>query len=170
MNLQRIDLPDLGLVEIPSRAFRPINGYQNDLIEIALESSLSKIGSNAFFNLKYLRYLSLDIENLVSISDYAFEIEEYSDRIFKLTLYYNQNFSAFNEKTLLNMRRQTELRLTYEKTAYLEEKVFLPFLLDNKENTIEITAIDVFDCNESRNYWLKTNQYLHRRVNVQCSD
>ena len=90
VNLESIELYELEFKEIPSNAFRPINGYQNNLTKIEIGNFLksvpgpSKIGSHAFSNLKNLGYLTLDIEDLVSISDYAFEFEEYSDQIFQI--------------------------------------------------------------------------------------
>ena len=58
--------------EIPSNAFRPINGYQNNLRQIRIDNSITKIGSHVFSNLKSLTILDLLIGNMISISDYAF--------------------------------------------------------------------------------------------------
>ena len=168
VNIEFILLSDIGLNEIPSKAFRPINGYQKSLKILRLYQDISKIGSNAFSNLKNLTELTLSIENLISIPDYAFEFEENSDQLFKINFVFNSNFSAFNEKTLLNIRRPTELELT--NVNYLEEKVFLPFLLDNEKNTIKSTDVEVFDCNDCRNYWLRKNQNVNKRVTLNCSN
>ena len=172
VNIEFIFLQDIGVNEIPSNAFRPINGYQKNLRGLNFWNSIHKIGSHAFSNLKNLKVLSLDIFNLNSISDYAFEFEEYSDQIFIIEFIDISDFSAFNEKTLLNIRRATELRLldNDREIFILEEKVFLPFLLDNEKNTIHLEESQVFDCNDCRNYWIKNNQNVTNRVSGKCSN
>ena len=104
-----------------------------------------------------------------SIPNNAFEFEEYSDELFRIDFYESSNFSAFNEKTLLNIRRPTEIDI-FGKTTYLEEKVFLPFLLDNEKNSIGLPFVEVFDCNDCRNYWIKKNQNVTKRVQLICSN
>ena len=170
-NIEFIKLSDIGFNEILSNAFRPINGYQKYLRNLTLNLDVTKIGSHAFSNLKNLTQLTLSIGNLISISDYAFEFEKDSDIHFSIELDHNSNFSAFNDKTLLNIRRPTQLDLLHNNnTHYLDEKVFLPFLLDNEKNTIKLTEVEVFDCNDCRNYWLKKNQNITKRVTIDCSN
>ena len=135
--MDSIYLEDIGFKEIPSKAFRPINGYQNKLRILYIMEDITKIGNHSFSSLKNLSFLELNIGKLVSFPDYAFEFEEYSDQPFNLVFILATNFSPFNEKTLLNIRRPTKIVFAYMYNAYfLEEKVFLPFFLDNPKNTI----------------------------------
>ena len=122
--------------------------------------------------MKNLTNLFLVIDDLISISDYAFEFQEYSHQILTIQLLGSSNFSAFNRRTLLNIRRPTHLENIHGLITYLEEKVFLPFLLDNKQNTITCreSPREMFDCNDCRNYWIKKNQNISNRVNVKCSN
>ena len=171
VNIESIYLSDIGFTEIPSKAFRPLIGYQNNLKNLTFFQEITKIGSHAFFDLKNLSKLSILTRDLISIPDYAFEFEEFSDQLFLIQFVYNSNFSAFNEKTLLNIRRPTQLELYNTNNAYyLEEKVFLPFLLDNEKNTIKLTEVEVFDCNDCRNYWIKNISYVNKRVTANCSN
>ena len=169
MNIESITLSDIGFNEIPSNAFRPLIGYQKYLRELEITQTFTKIGSHSFSNLKNLTQLTLDIKDLHSIPDYAFVFEEYSDQLFRIDFYQSSNFSAFNGKTLLNIRRPTELKIFGEST-YLEEKVFLPFLLDNEKNAIQLPFFEAFDCNDCRNYWLKKNQTIRKRIYVICQN
>ena len=76
----------------------------------------------------------------------------------------------FNEKSLVNIRRPTKLwlRLNSE-TKLLEQKLFLPFLLDNQKNSIDLFGAGI-DCNDCRNYWL-TKQNSTKKVNdFKCLD
>ena len=84
------------------------------------------------------------------------------------------NSSVFSEKSLINIKRPTNIRFgvfNYPKqVTYLDEKVFLPFLLDNESNTIELKDAK-FDCNDCRNYWLKKHPKLvPRLLNTKCSN
>ena len=56
---------------------------------------------------------------------------------------------------------------------YLDEKIFLPFLLDNELNKISLWMDmneRLFDCNDYRNYWLKKNQNITKRVYLNCPE
>ena len=171
VNVEFIYLNDIGFNEIPSKAFRPLNGYQNNLKTLLLDQDLTKIGSYAFSNLKNLTTLSLKCNSLNSIQDYAFEFEGYSDKQLEIDFRYNWNFSIFNETTFRNIRRPTELQIWDRLNGYyLEEKVFLPFLLENEENSIKLTNVEVFDCNDCRNYWIKYNRNITQRVTANCSN
>ena len=171
VNIQFMYLNGIGVNEIPSNAFEPINGYQDNLKTLTFGDPFTRIGKYAFSNLRNLTHLSLFGYYLEKIEDHAFEFKEYSDRKFELELRSSLNFSIFNEKTFVNIRRPTELRLlSVDNAKYLEEKVFLPFLLDNVKNTINLVNVKVFDCNDFRNYWLKRNLIVDQRVTVNCSN
>ena len=159
--------------EIPSEAFRPIIGYQESLKYLTLGYGFTTIGKNAFSNLKNLESLSLFEARFNSMPDYAFEFEEYSDQNFQLRFVWGLNItSAFNEKTLLNIRRPTTLKLEQlDSVRYLTETVFLPFLLEDGRNKIElIDPKSGFDCNDCRNYWIEKNQNISNRVILTCSN
>ena len=55
------------------------------------------------------------------------------------------------------------------KSDFLDEKVFLPFLLDNKYNSIDLFGYG-FDCNDCRNYWLTKQNVLNRINDFSCLD
>ena len=54
--------------------------------------------------------------------------------------------------------------------SYLDEKAFLPFLLDNSKNIIEMGYAE-FDCDDCRNYWIiKHIDLIKRLPGIICSD
>ena len=176
VNIERIEIPFIGLNEIPSKAFRPINGYQERLKFLLLGQGFTIIGKNSFSNLKNLDWLSFLSAKFTKMPDYTFEFEEYSNKTFHIEFVWDLNInSAFNEKTLLNIRRPTTLYLRgLHSVTYLDEKVFLPFLLEDQRNSIELTMTNtfdnVFDCNDCRNYWLKKNKNINKNCNIICSN
>ena len=162
--------------EIPSNAFQPINGYQNNLRKLYLQNSFTKIGSNSFYNLNNLTLLSFYNARFKSIPDNAFAFKHKSN--VKLSIDFTENpyinSSVFSEKSLININRPTNISFgdyRYKKQiTYLDEKVFLPFLMDNENNSIDLKYED-FDCNDCRNYWLKKQPKLVPRLfNTKCSN
>ena len=133
-NIEVMEVFRNGFHEIPSKAFLPINGYQEKLKNLSLGQDFTKMGNKAFSNLKNLAHLSFESARFKSLPDYAFEFEEHSNQTFHLLFWMDLNISsAFNEKTLLNIRRPTTLYLRdLDSVQYLPEKVFLPFLLENE--------------------------------------
>ena len=87
----------------------------------------------------------------------------------------NTNDYGFNEKSLLNINRPTKLILKvdyiHSSDRYLDERIYLPFLLDNPKNTIEFCfnthPTDLsppLKCNDPLNLWYKNNNDLAQRV------
>ena len=170
VNIERIGLYYVGLNEIPSKAFQTINGKQIKLKHLAIEDEFTKIGSLAFSSLKNLTQLLLFSKKVNSISDNAFEFEEHSEQLIDIE-FYGFNVSAFKQNTLLNIGRPTNIELSYVSNAnYLDEKDFIHFLMDNNKNTLKLRGVQVFDCNDCRNYWIKKNQNLTKRVTANCSN
>ena len=164
------------ITEIPSNAFQPINGYQNNLKTLYLAGEFTKIGSNSFYNLNNLTLLSFYNARFKSIPDNAFAFKHKSN--VKLSIDFTENpyinSSVFSEKSLINIKRPTNILfggIGYPKqVTYLDEKVFLPFLLDNENNTIDLKYND-FDCNDCRNYWLKKQpKLIPRLLNIKFSN
>ena len=175
LNVQTIFISDFGINEIPSNAFELINGHQKYLTHLSFYQKLTKIGSNAFSKLPSLKSLSFYLTNFQTIPAYAFQFDEHAATPFQLGFYLSLNISAFNEKSLLFIGRPTRFYLEdVQGVTYLDEKVFLPFLLDNQNNTIEVNWANskqsIFDCSDCRNYWIKKNQNITERVSVNCSN
>ena len=83
------------------------------------------------------------------------------------------NGSSFTVNTFLTNQRPTRLSLDIGNKAhitYLDEKVFLPFLMANSQNTINLRHHNI-DCEDCRNYWLIENPGLLSNINnLLCSD
>ena len=62
VNIETIFVKDFGFNEIPSNAFRPINGYQKNLRDLGIYQSFTKMGSHAFSNLKNLTQLTMEYQ------------------------------------------------------------------------------------------------------------
>ena len=177
VNIEFIYLNEKGLNEIPSKAFQPINGYQERLKHLFL-GYFVEIGKIAFSNLKNLVWLTFSQAEFDSMPDYTFEFEEHSNDTFHLRFLNKLNISAaFNQKTLLNIRRPTKLNFhDLDNIKFLDQDVFLPFLLDDERNTIDVSVSiwknesEEFDCNDCRNYWIIKNQNLTKRVTANCSN
>ena len=164
------------IIEIPSNAFHSSRGDLDHLTEIQIYGPLTKIGSNAFSTLKNVRYIGFEHAAFNIIPDYAFAFDQSSNDtlIIDLTINPMINSSVFSEKSLLNMKRVTKLKFGNaccpKQMVFLNEKPFLPFLLQNQKNTIDLDY-EEFDCNDCRNYWIRRNTNITSRViNLKCSN
>ena len=64
------------ITEIPSNAFQPINGYQNNLKTLTFYGPFTKIGNNSYFNLDHLTWLGFFYAQIKSIPDNAFAFKK----------------------------------------------------------------------------------------------
>ena len=156
-------------IDIPSREKFPSNLYV-----LRIDCKFIKINSYAFSSLNSLRYLIFDGNYFESIPENAFTFDNVSDETLDLIFYFRNHINGLNEKSLLNINRPTTLNLTVhnqpKSERYLDESVYLPFLLDNPKNTIKICFIDnaypplLFNCDNPRNFWFQYNKDLVQRV------
>ena len=176
INLESVSLDNNNIKEIPSNAFQIIIGYQDNLKEINISgSSFMTIGVSAFENLHNLERITFSMVDLDKISNNAFRMTS-SDKpmVIDFSLSPQINSSVFEVNTLAGIQRPTRLifgspdQLSH--MTYLDEKVFLPFLLGNMKNTIELN-LQMFDCNDCRNNWIGKHQALLPRFqNLICSN
>ena len=141
----------------------------NKLKTLRFLHSFTKINSYAFSSLKNLKTLVFRKNNIESIAENAFSFDHASNK--SITLHFHSehpNGNGLNEKSLLNINRPTRLILKKHKLpeseCYLDERIYLPFLLDNPNNTIEICFPYSYICSDPRNFWLKNNKELAQRV------
>ena len=127
------------------------------------ETSFTKINSYAFSSLNNLEKINFSRNRFETIAKNAFSFHHALNKTF--TLEFIQGSEArydfgFNEKSLVNINRPTNLILfnTYrpESKRYFEERIYLPFLLENPRNTIGICFYDAsppgyFNCSDPRN-------------------
>ena len=173
VNLRYFELENTNVTKIPSNSF----GNLEHLVEIHFAGNFIKeIGAEAFSNLRQLRSLNFEQVNFTSIPDKAFEFKESSNDTMILGFGGSPLVTSkvFTPKSLLGMKRPAIIRFGSNKVTrqitYLDEKVFLPFLFENDKNNIDING-EEFDCNDCRNYWLKTNQKAFNRIkSLKCSD
>ena len=140
--------------------------------------TFTKIHSYAFSSLNNLEKLYFHENKFETIVENAFTFDHASNK--PLTIKFlaeNINDLGFNEKSLLNINRPTKLILDtvgFPKSGcYLEERIYLPFLLDNPQNTVTIvfnpytnTCLPGFGSNlsDARNLWFKNQTDLAKRV------
>ena len=135
----------------------------NKLKFLIFETSFTKINSYPFSSLNNLEKITFSRNSFETIAKNAFSFHHALNKT--LTLEFIQGSEArydfcFNEKSLVNINRPTNLILfnAYrpESKRYLEERIYLPFLLDNSKNTIGICFHDAsppgyFKCSDPHN-------------------
>ena len=146
--------------EIPSNAFRNIVGKQEQLNKLEFGgSSFKRLGNNAFSVLN-LEYLTITVTSIDIIPENAFEFNV-SDRrlLINLANNYLLDNTGFAVNSLTRFNRPTIIDLRNKRFPYLDEKIFLPFLLSNTENMIEL-RLNSLNCIDFRNYWILTRSEL----------
>jgi hypothetical protein len=172
ISLEEIDLCYTNITQIPSNAFKPINGAQNNLTFITFEnsSSIAQIGDNPFYYLNNLNFLQLSGTKIDSIPKNAFNFEKESKKKLMLSLQWTKlNGTGFQLGSLENLKRPTDIYLgDNPKQTYLDEQIFRPFLEANDQNVIRIDIFHVsyIDCNDCRSYWLKKESKYYNRTNL----
>ena len=169
------------LTEIPPRAFG--SSQVNKLKVLNFMYSFTKINSYAFSSLDNLREIKFFKNKFEAIAENAFSFDHASNKSLSLEFFSRDtNDFGFNEKSLVNINRPTKLTLDIpelpESGCYLEERIYLPFLLDNPKNTIEVCFNSDanggrpggdFNCSDVRNLWFKNNNDLVQRITY-CND
>jgi hypothetical protein len=176
--LEEIHLCYTNITGIPSLAFKPINGAQNNLTFITFAySSIVEIGDNAFSALENLSFLSFADNKIESIPKTAFNFENDSKEIMQLDLQSNKlNGESFPSDSFNNMKRPTFLYLgNNPNLKYLDQHIFQPFLESNIKNKIFIDEGGFkngnFDCDDCRSYWLKKESKYNNRTDLwKCSN
>ena len=161
--------------DIPPRELR--SSVMNKLKFLKIGPSFTKINSYAFASLDNLEVLYFYMNKFETIPENAFTFDHASNKSFVLRFDFKNDTNGFliSEKSLLNINRPTELYLDSkeipESEKYLEERIYLPFLLDNPKNTVKtcfngtnISPGDGLNCSDPRNHWFTNNNDLVQRV------
>ena len=116
---------------------------QMNKLKVVSFSNFTKINSYAFSSLNNLEIIFFHKKKFETIEENAFTFHHVSNK--SLTIIFqaeDTNDFGFNEKSLININRPTKLMLQIfglpKSGCYLDERIYLPFLLDNPKNTIEI--------------------------------
>ena len=171
-NIELIYIRDNNIEEIPSKAFNSLK-HLNELYFGG--KAIEKIGSNAFKPLSSLTRITFYDTSIAYLPEDVFAFDTTSDNELIIDFQFNRliNSSSFDTKSLMNIKRPTYLkfynRVEEKMFKYVDEKVFLLFLMTNELNTIELLG-EPFDCNDCRNYWLKKQNLLNRMRNTKCSN
>ena len=170
LNVEEINLYSNNFHEIPSNAFKALKSLKT----LRLSESFAKLGTKAFAQLNNLTKIEFFyLRSFEHIPDFAFEFEQPSDQTLNITFGDSVAISSsiFSAKTFVNIRRPT--RLTFfnyyngpQRITYLDEKVFLPFLLENSKNVVELITEEL-NCNDCRNYWMKQHSVISNRITFQ---
>ena len=162
------------ITEIPSNAL----SHHNWLEDVTLRGpSITKIGEKAFQYLRILNTLEITQTNIDYIPENAFyfEIQDKGGLVFIFNDNYKINSSSFSPNCLSHFHKRGVGFYYLSKTKvkdlqYLDEKVFLPFLLSNNSSAVSMVGLR-FDCTDCRSYWLVKNPVLKHRVNeFVCTD
>lgn len=172
-NIVVLSLDFNNITEIPSNAL----SQHNLLEDVTLRGpSIRKIGDKPFQYLRILNTLEMTQTNIDYIPENAFYFINKNNG--NLVFIFNDNnridSRSFAENSLINFKRNVNfyyLSKTKEKDLqYLDERVFLPFLLSNSGSLLNVLG-HRFDCNDCRSFWLVKNPTLKHRVNYfVCSD
>ena len=175
VNLESLYFYYNNITEIPSNAFQVTESYQNNLTFIRIGGkSIIKIGSRAFYSLRGLKYLHIYNTSIDYIPEHAFEFEEESNQTLTVRFITNNllNGSSFHQDSLTHFKRPVLIDLGWNGNhfEFLEEKIFINFLNSNPQNKIDMTW-QKFDCNDCRNFWLRKQPNLLKRIgHLSCSN
>ncbi len=176
INIENILIRHSNLTEIPSYAFRPVNGTQTKLkmIHISHSPSIKQIGNYSLYYLNNLREFSIENSSIDFIPTDAFHFEKESND--SLTIYMSENEklngSGFAINSLSNIKRPTIISFSLsKKLTFLDQKIFLPFFSTNSNNKIGFYGTQTFNCDDCRSYWiLRESKYLNRTDIIKCSN
>ncbi len=157
--------------EIPSFAFRPINGYQTKLKTVGIYGQkLKKIDNNAFYDLDNISFIEFSPNSIINIPLNAFHFRKESKEMIRIALDINQfNGSKIETSALSNINRPVRLDFFCGnadcQTTYLDEKIFAKFLDVNPLNKIQpyfgiylySDKYLIIDCNDGRSFWIREN-------------
>ncbi|CAG2159623.1 unnamed protein product, partial [Oppiella nova] len=169
VNIESINFSHNNVTDIPSDAFRPINGYQNKLTSLSLSGDFKHLGDNAFASLNSLQSLSVDQSSIDYIPEKAFAFNQPSKQRLDLHLFNSPyiNSSSFAVNSLTNIKRETYLDLQVFKwpnpITYLDEKVFGAFLDAHYANQVNIGGQYV-NCTDCRTAWVRNIYKNYDRI------
>jgi hypothetical protein len=173
-NVKTIDIRNHKLTAIPSRAFKNINGLQNQLTSIDFFGGygpypLQSIGAYAFADLPNIQNIKLRMGSVSHIEPNAFYFHTSSDTPLTIDLEENALTSnSFGSDAFINAKRPLIINLHNNKIDYLNESVYEP-ILRNKNNVIMIYNL-VCDC---RMKWIvanKVNFNVNQLPNARCTN
>ncbi|KAJ6217980.1 hypothetical protein RDWZM_009137 [Blomia tropicalis] len=175
-NCKRIWLNRNRLRSIPTVAFgkRANSNFQLEELNFNKFSSkngnIRSVGNFAFYYLNQLTYLYLSHQRINYLPSNAFDFERPSNRTLYIYLGNNKlNNTSFEKGIFLNTKRPVHLELYWNPDlTYLDEKVFAPFLDQNKQNKISLQDNPLTcDCNS---YWMVRDKekYQDQLSNVMC--
>ena len=159
---------------------KPRSPMSSKLKFLIFDTSFTKINSYAFSTLDNLEKITLNDNRFDTIAENAFTFQHASNK--SLILEFTQTNEArydfgFNEKSLANTNRPTKLILINlyrhyrpESQRYLDERIYLPFLLSNPHNTVntcfhyETIFESFYNCSDLRHNWFTNNNDLVHRV------
>lgn len=150
-NVKTIDIRNHKLTEIPSRAFKNVNGIQSQLTSIDFFGGfgpfpIQSIGEYAFADLSNIQNINLRSGSISYIKRNAFYFHTSSDTPLTINLEENALTSdSFGADAFINAKRPLIIDLHNNKIGYLNESVFGPILRANKKNAIILYQL-VCDC------------------------
>jgi hypothetical protein len=179
--LESLELASTQIEEIPSFAFRPINGYQTKLKTVRIYGQkLKKINDNAFYDLDNISFIDISPNSIISIPLNAFHFRKESKEIISIALgiqWHQLNGSKIETSALSNINRPVRLHfycgIADCKITYLDEKIFAKFLDVNPLNNIQPLYSNnlIIDCHDCRSFWIQENlKCLERIVRLKCSN
>jgi hypothetical protein len=171
--LEGLELISTEISEIPSYAFRPINGIQSKLSGIDFhKNKIEKIGNYSFYDLKNLTELDIGLNPLKLILMNSFNLKNVSNETFKLNLGHSNtlNGDSFAINSLSNIKRPTFVNLNDNPNLkFFDQTIFLPFFESNPKNHIYLSNTTKLDCDDCRSHWLvKESKYLERFHQIIC--
>jgi len=168
VNLEELSIKESNIIEIPTDAFRQINGQQKNLKLIEINSALKKIGKNSLENLPSLKTLRLNNNNINYVSESAFNTLKENKLQLDIQLNNNQlGSTSFHSLAFSNLKRPIYLNLNHNAIKYLDKVAFESMLNKNKMNRISINRLDCDDC---RSHWLLENHYSTSQLDITCSN
>lgn len=150
-NLIDLELHWSGMTSLPHHAFRPINGqFQRKLQRISIkyrsngqQMALQQIGSFAFYYLPSLKSIDLSINYIHKIHQNAFAFRWPSNDSIEINLAGNNlSDDSFEFNSFSGCQRPTQLIFSFgpslgnPRLKHFDERIFMSFLMENKENKI----------------------------------
>lgn len=178
-NLNDLYVINTNITEIPSNAFTPINGFQDNLTELRISGhNLVNISSNAFYNLNSLSDLDIHYSSIKTIPSNAFHFHSESNNTIDIKIDSNLlNGSHIETDALITIGRPVILDIICEryncKIDYLDQKIIEPFLRMNPKNNITCYNKFQIDCTDCRNFWMvKNHNYINKQqiTDINCNN
>jgi len=183
VNLERLYFAFNG--QLPDNAFtksvgNATNSVQSKLWQLIFmdTTKIPYIGDYVFYYMNGLTNLDLNNHQIEYVSQHAFDFSAPTSLYLHLNLENNTlNATSFKPETFLHAQRPIYLRLGGNRIEYLNESIFLAFLLTNNKNELYVNGnplicdcrmfwlflrkatlqsqVDNFKCSEGPNFWDK---------------